>query len=105
MKWNYRLKLNGVDPEKLHRTQKFIDNEILRRSNPLVPFDSGVLKDSGKFGTHPGTGIIRYTAPYAKRQYFAGKASNQRGRKWVRRMWLSQRKQILKDARKMLNGR
>jgi len=105
MKWNFKLKLNGVSPEKIHRTQKYIDSEILRYSEPLVPFRTGSLKRSGITGTRTGTGVIKYTAPYAKPQYFKGKSSGQRGRKWVKRMWLSQGKQIIKSANKMLNGR
>lgn len=105
MKWNFKLKLNGVNPEKIHRTQKYIDSEILKCSEPFVPFRTGSLKRSGITGTRIGTGVIKYTAPYAKRQYFAGKSSGQRGRKWVKRMWLSQGKQIIKNANKILNGR
>lgn len=105
MKFNFKLDLKGVNPEKIQRTQKFVDSEILRRSDPLVPFDTGSLKRSGITGTRIGTGVVKYTAPYAKRQYFAGKSSGQRGRKWVRRMWLSQGKQIVKNANKIWNGR
>lgn len=105
MKWNFKLKLNGVNPEKIHRTQLYIDKEIISRSDDYVPMKTCSLKRSGITGTRIGTGIIKYTAPYAKRQYFAGKASGQRGRKWVKRMWLSQRKDIIKNANKILNGK
>ncbi len=100
----YKLRIKGVTPEKIRRTQAFVDSEILINSDPLVPFDTGSLKRSGTTGTRVGTGIIRYTAPYAKRQYFCGNSSGQRGRKWVRRMWASKGKKILKDAQKMING-
>lgn len=105
MKWNFKLKLNGVNPEKIHRTQVYIDSEIIKRSEPYVPMKTGSLKRSGITGTRVGTGIIKYTAPYAKPQYFAGKASGQRGRKWVKRMWISQGKHIIKNANKILNGK
>ena len=105
MKFNFKLNLKGVNPEKIQRTQKFVDSEILRRSDPYVPFKTGSLKRSGITGTRIGTGVVKYTAPYAKPQYFTGKASGQRGRKWVKRMWLSQGKQIVKNANKILNGR
>ena len=105
MKWNFKLKLNGVNPEKIHRTQVYIDSEILRYSDKYVPMKTGSLKRSGITGTRVGTGVIKYTAPYAKRQYFAGKATGQRGRKWVKRMWLLQGKQIIKNANKILNGK
>lgn len=104
MRWKYKLKLNGISPQKIQRTQMFIDSEILRNSDPLVPFDTGSLKRSGITGTRIGTGIIKYTAPYAKKQYFKGRSSGQRGKKWVRRMWISKGKKILKDADKMING-
>ena len=100
----YKLRIKGVTPEKIRRTQAFVDSEILRNSDPIVPFDTGSLKRSGITGTRVGTGIIRYTAPYAKRQYFCGNSSGQRGRKWVRRMWISKGKKIMKDAQKMING-
>ena len=104
IKSRYKLKLKGITPEKIRRTQAFIDREILINSDPLVPFDTGSLKRSGITGTCVGTGIIKYTAPYAKRQYFCGSSSGQRGRKWVRRMWASKGKKILKSAQKMING-
>ncbi|MDE6670885.1 MAG: minor capsid protein [Ruminococcus sp.] len=105
MKFDFKLRLNGINPEKIHETQYYVDSEILRRSDPLVPFQTGSLKRSGITGTRLGTGVVKYTAPYAKRQYFAGKSSSQRGRLWVRRMWTSQGKDIVKNANKILNGR
>lgn len=102
MKWNYRLAVNGVNPQKIRNAQVFIDSEILRRSDPLVPFDTGSLKRSGITDTRVGTGIITYSTPYAKRQYFAGKSSGQRGRKWVKRMWTAQGTDILRHARERM---
>lgn len=105
MKWKYKININGVNPEKIHRTQMYIDSEIIKRSEPYVPLKTGSLKRSGITGTRIGTGVIKYTTPYAKRQYFTGKSSVQRGRKWVKRMWLSQGKNIIKNANKILNGK
>lgn len=104
IKCKYKLRIKNATPEKIRRTQAFIDREILKNSDPLVPFRTGMLKRSGITGTRVGTGIIKYTAPYAKKQYFYGRANGQRGRKWVRRMWTSKGKKILKDAQKMING-
>ena len=70
MKWKYKININGVNPEKIHRTQMYIDSEIIKRSEPYVPLKTGSLKRSGITGTRVGTGVIKYTAPYAKRQYF-----------------------------------
>lgn len=105
MKFNFKLMLNGVNPEKIHDAQFFVDSEILRRSDPYVPFKTGMLKKSGTLGTKKGSGTVKYIAPYAKKQYFTGKSSGQRGRLWVRRMWASQGKDIVRNAKKILNGK
>lgn len=104
---SYQLNLNSINkstPDKINKAQKYIDSEILRRSDPLVPFDTGMLKKSGITGTKIGTGVIEYTAPYAKKQYFKGRATGQRGRYWVRRMWTSEKPDILGNAQKIING-
>ncbi|MDE6833834.1 MAG: hypothetical protein K2J39_06290 [Ruminococcus sp.] len=105
MKWDFKLRLNGINPEKIYETQYYVDSEILKRSDPLVPFQTGMLKKSGILGTKKGSGTVKYIAPYAKKQYFSGKSSSQKGRLWVRRMWTSQGKDIVKNANKILNGR
>lgn len=104
---SYQLNLKSINkstPDKIHKAQSYIDSEILRRSDPLVPFDTGMLKKSGITGTKIGTGVIEYTAPYAKKQYFKGRATGQRGRFWVKRMWVSEKPDILQNAQKIING-
>lgn len=103
---SYQLNLNSIKkstPNKINKAQKYIDSEILRRSDPLVPFRTGSLKRSGITGTKIGTGVIEYTAPYAKKQYFKGRATGQRGRYWVRRMWTSEKPDILGNAQKIID--
>ena len=76
------------------RAQKFVDSEVLRYCDPLVPFDTGFLKGSGTRGTVIGSGVIKYIAPYAKQNYYnnAGNGTQglnnggQRGRLWFARM-------------------
>ncbi|MDE5583275.1 MAG: minor capsid protein [Ruminococcus sp.] len=104
MKFNFKLDLKGVNPQKIRSVQIYIDNEVLRRSDPLVPMKTGMLKKSGINGTSAGSGVIRYSTPYAKMQYFRGKSSNQRGRLWMRRMWTAEGKDILRHAQEILNG-
>lgn len=72
-------------------TQQFIDNEVLRLSDPYVPFDTGYLKKSGTLGTVVGSGKIFYIAPYGRKQYYDGRAPGTakdplRGRLWFERM-------------------
>lgn len=104
---SYQLNINSINkstPNKIHKAQSYIDSEIIRRSDPLVPYDSGVLKDSAILSTKIGTGIIEYNTPYAKKQYFKGRATGQRGRLWCRRMWTSDKPEILENAQKIING-
>lgn len=59
--------------------QKCIDSEALRRSDPYVPFHTGMMKKSGISGTVIGSGVIEYTAPYAKPQYYLNRGLGKEG--------------------------
>lgn len=102
---NFTYSTNRI-MHKLDRAQKVIDSEVLRRCDPLVPFKTGVLKGSGIYGTKIGSGVIRYTAPYAKRQYYWGRPAKygQRGRKWFGRMKFMYRHEIKKIAQKEIDS-
>lgn len=89
---------------RVQRAQKVVDSEVLRRCDPLVPFQTGKLKGSGITGTKIGSGKIRYTAPYARRQYYMGRVSATRGRRWFLRMVSQQGNSIRAIAQKALNG-
>ena len=43
---------------------------ILRDTDPLVPFDTGMLKNSPQLATDYETGEIIWSTPYARRQYY-----------------------------------
>ena len=76
------------------KVQKFIDSEVIRCMDPFTPFRSGTLKKSATLGTVIGSGLIKYTAPYARKNYYenAGRGTEgiqkggRRGRKWFERM-------------------
>ena len=59
--------------QNFQMTQQFIDSEVLRLSDPYVPFDTGYLKKSGILGTVIGSGDIFYIAPYGRKQYYESK--------------------------------
>ena len=80
--------------------QEFVDAEVLRRCSPLVSFLTGVLEKSGTLNTVVGSGLVQYKTPYARQQYYAGKASGQRGRLWFERMKSSNKDSIEKGAAK-----
>lgn len=64
--------VNRFSP-KYQRAQKWLDNEVLKDSEPFVPMKRGILVGSGKRGTTIGSGKIVYNAPYAKPTYYARK--------------------------------
>lgn len=80
--------------------QKYIDSEVLRLTDPYVPFDSGKLKESGTIHTKIGSGNVVYKTPYARRQYFENKGKGLRGRQWFHRMKADHRDTILRGAAK-----
>ena len=51
--------------------QKYLDNEVLKDSDPYVPMDTGNLRNSGIRGTTLGSGQVVYNAPYAQKCYYA----------------------------------
>ena len=89
------------------RVQQFIDNEVLRYSDPYIPFDTGALKSSGIRSTVIGSGRVRYDTPYAKHVYYANRGTGtqgtayggKRGRLWFERMKTDHKKDILRGAR------
>lgn len=43
---------------------------ILRDTDPLVPFDTGMLKNTAQLATDYDSGEIIWSTPYAQRQYY-----------------------------------
>jgi hypothetical protein len=101
--------------------QVFVDNEVLRLSDPYVPFQSGLLKKTGILGTIPGRGEVIWNAPYARYHYYGkvmiGRAPKEltdedlrhrgapkRGAFWFERMKKDKLNQILVGARRIAAG-
>lgn len=101
-----RLKWSGDFGQR--RTRQFmsaqvaVDSEVLRYNAAYVPFVTGMLEKSGRLGTLLGTGEVRYSAPYAKPQYYKTMPwrsyDAQRGGKWFERMKLRHKTAILRAA-------
>ena len=88
--------------EQFQKAQKYVDSEVIRRCAPLVPFKTGALEGSSSSNTRLGSGKVIYKTPYARTQYYMGRASNQRGRLWFERMKVSNKKDILKGAKEQI---
>lgn len=87
--------------------QKFVDSETVRLSDNYVPMKEGMLKKSGISGTVVGSGIVEYTAPYARRQYYTNSGMGKegmsvgkglRGKMWFERMKADHKDEIEKKA-------
>ena len=94
---------------KFDNAQVFVDNEVLRYSQPLIPFRTGTLVRSGKVGTVLGSGLVQYIVPYARFQYYkTGETrsyDSRRGAKWFERMKTAHKKDILSGAKKIMRER
>lgn len=90
--------------------QKYIDNKVLQLSDPYVPMKEGELKESGTEGTVVGSGVIEYTAPYGRKQYYenagmgkegVNKGGGLRGKEWFERMKADHKDEILEGLKKL----
>lgn len=108
LQWNDAFAKNRT--QGFDRVQVFIDNEVLRKCDPYVPMDTGMLKKSGILGTVVGSGEVIYIVPYARMQYYNNKGtgnnnkSGLRGPYWFERMKADHKNQIFEDAKKKLEG-
>jgi hypothetical protein len=87
------------------RGQKFIDSEVLRLSAPYIPLRTGTLIRSGTISTVIGTGLVKWSTPYARRQYYENKGKGKRGRLWFERMKAACKRIILQGAAKLTGGK
>ncbi|WP_101698502.1 hypothetical protein [Clostridium minihomine] len=95
-------------PGQYSRAQQYVDREVLRLSTPLIPIRSSMLIKSGQLGTVPGSGLVRWIAPHARKQYYDTAESRpydpQRGAFWFERMKAIYSTQIMNGAKKIAGG-
>ena len=107
IRWNPGV---GQDmTERINGVQAYIDSKCLEYCDPLVPKDTGILKQSGIMNTQIGTGEVKYRTPYARRWYYMPANFNQgsgsgmnavgRGNYWFERMKQQHKENILRGAR------
>lgn len=95
--------------QKGGRVQQFVDSEVLRRCDPMVPHDTGALIGSGIRATTLGSGEVKYNTVYARRWYYCPanfQGAPMRGNYWFERMKNSGGKEaILRGAAAIAGGR
>lgn len=89
LEWNTSFQPRRQD--SFSRAQRFVDSEILRRSEPYTPLLTGTMIKSGILGTEIGSGLVQWIAPYARPQYYAKRKPGSqtgplRGPFWFERM-------------------
>ena len=100
------LRNRGLD--EMGQVQKFVDSEVLRLSDPYVPFLTGDLKRSGSLATKIGSGLVEYNMSYARKVYYFNRGMGKqgmasgglRGKYWFERMKADHIREILDGARK-----
>lgn len=55
---------------RLSQVQARLDVQVLKDSNYYCPMYTGTLKKSGIIHTVPGSGVIIWRTPYARKQYY-----------------------------------
>lgn len=107
-KFKVKANLSGIQaksPEFRKKAVTYVANELLRKSSPYVPHDSGTLERSGIIHSVPGQGKLIWKTPYAKYQWEHGKSRGLRGKLWAKRAWLDNRKYILSNAKYIAVGK
>ncbi len=106
VKINFNTKqLHAKSAALKQQAQEFVGNELLRKCDPYVPFDTGMLRDSGISHSKPAEGYLLWKTPYAAVQWHAGVSRGLRGKKWALRAWADHGKLILKNARSIAKGK
>ena len=107
------LRERGLQPGG--RAQKYVDSEVIRCVDKYVPFNTGFLKKSVRLGSVIGSGVLKYVAPYARKNYYenagkgkqglnAAKKKGFRGRLWFERMKVVYLQHILEGVAKVTGG-
>lgn len=106
MKINAKITINTkkCGPDAMQAAQKYIDNAVLRGCDPYIPFDTGMLRDSGVSHTKIGSGLVVWRTPYAKARYYKCASKGLRGAKWFVRAKADKKSAWLSGVGKILGG-
>lgn len=104
---NFAAKWNG----RFERAQKMFDSECLKLCDPLVPMDTGTLKNSAPLASKIGKGELIWQARYAKRMYYNPQYNFQKthhpqaGGRWGERMIAANLQHLQQFAEGALGGK
>lgn len=108
LRWNvgFEKKWQG----RFDNAQQFLDSEILRTTEPFTPMRTGMLVKSGILGTYIGSGIIKWIAPYARKQYYLKRPPGSetgplRGPQWFKRAKAIYKELWIRGVRDFIKGK
>lgn len=88
----------------------FLANEVERSCDPYIPVQTGTLKNTKRIIQTANGTALKYTQPYARRQYYNGRepgGSNYgplRGRYWFERAKTDHRSEWLRSTAAYVGG-
>lgn len=102
------LKRLGLGADR--SAEKKLASEIVRTTEPYVPFDKGGLKETVEIVTTATNTQIKYIMPYAARQYYSGGEAGYneheplRGRYWIERSKADHMEEWTAEFHQFVNG-
>ena len=96
------LSERGIDERG--KVQQCIDNEVMRRMEPYMPFDTGMMAHSMITATSVGSGEVKVNTVYAHRRLLQARTNGLRGPNYFERMKADCRDDILRGAVQSAGG-
>lgn len=106
----FKLRFDDITQIEMRRklgkdgeAQKFFTSEVARISDDYVPMRSGDLKNIKTVSQHQ----IRYTQPYARRQWYENKGATggHRGKEWCNRAVIDHKDELFQSIANFCGGK
>lgn len=106
----FKLRFDDITQIEMRRklgkdgeAQKFFTSEVARISDDYVPMRSGDLKNIKTVSQHQ----IRYTQPYARRQWYENKGATggHRGKEWCNRAVIDHKDELFNSVARFCGGK
>ncbi len=97
--------------QRYSAAQKYVDYRVLVVSDPYIPKVTGMLILSGVLGTVIGSGVVKWIAPYAHRQYYlmnrktTASINPLGGPRWFDRAMVTHKDRIIRGAGRIAGGK
>lgn len=103
-----KINIDPTDKIKLKRNlgnngpaQKLFTSEVARLSDPYVPMETGVMKNTRIIGNDK----VTYPQVYSRKQWNENKGKGLRGKMWCLRMWADRGKEVVNTIAKFVGGK